>query len=640
MTPKGIFKYLDAGEKRKLSGNSAQIIRILAICTSIYQVWQCLFTSMQPLMHYGIHLSLIMALGFLIYTSHGGGDRKKQSRIDVFLALVVLVAGGYYASQVGRYLLRWPLVDPLNAADIMAGAILVIAVIETTRRTMGKVLPAISIIFIGYALGGHLLPGFLYHRRIVPLDVLDQLAFTINGIFSSPMAVAATFVFLFVLFGSFFANSGAGDFFYRFSMAVAGRFPGGAAKVAIVASALFGTINGSPTANVVTTGSFTIPMMKRIGYPALFAGSVEAVASTGGGMLPPIMGTAAFLMVEMAGIPYSTIALAAALPGIVYYLALGFMVHFRAKKEGLTGVDPSELPPLGKTLKEGFQFLIPLFVLVGLLAKGYTPSMTAIGGIVAVIIVSWFRQDTRMGLKKILKALEEGATQSVVITLSCAIAGTVINGLMITGLSGKIASMVLSIGGSSMFLALVITAALCILLGMGMPVAAAYALTASLAIPSLYELGVPTIAAHLFVVYYSTMSAITPPVAVAAYAAAGIAEADAARIGWSACRLGIVSFIVPFMFVYDQGLLITMDTIGWHTLWIMCTSVLGAYSLCAGMEGWMLTRVNVWQRILLFLAGIGMMYPERISDFLGIGIFVVIYLLNRIALKQSITVKA
>jgi TRAP transporter 4TM/12TM fusion protein len=618
------------GERRKLTGTGARTISVLAIITSVYQIWQCTFSTMQPLMHYAIHLALMLMLGYLVYTPCAGCDKKRfAAPFDVFMAVVAIASGFYYASQVGWYIDRWPMVDELGMADVVAGIAIVLLVLEATRRTMGKVLPIIALLFLGYALFGHYMPGFLYHREIAAVDVLDQLVFTINGVYSSPIAVAATFVYLFVLFGSFFANSGAGDFFYKFSMAVAGRYPGGAAKVAIVASALFGTINGSPTANVVTTGSFTIPMMKRIGYPPLFAGSVEAVASTGGGMLPPIMGTAAFLMVEMAGIPYAEIALAAALPGIVYYLALGFMVHFRAKKEGLSGVDPKELPPLGKTLREGFQFMIPLVVLVVMLFAGYTPSLTAVAGIVAVVIVSWMRKDTRMGLAKILKALEDGAVSSIVITLSCAIAGVVIGGLMTTGLSGKIASLIMTVGGETQFIALLMTAALCTLLGMGMPVAAAYALTAALAVPSLYKLGIPPMAAHLFVVYFATLSAITPPVAVAAYAAAGIAEADASKIGWTAVRLGAVSFIVPFIFVYDQGLLISAATIGPGTLWIICTSILGCYALSAASEGWLTGPLRHWQRAVLLVAGLMTLYPEKFTDLVGIGLFVVVYFCTR-----------
>lgn len=634
-----MLKYLanikKEGQKRKLTGRDKKIISVIAIAMSLYQLWQSTFSSIQPLLHYCIHLTFILVLGYMLYTPYEGCDRTKVPKFDYVLAILAALSGIYYATQVPRYLLRWPQVDPLTTLDVIAGIILVLFVIESTKRTMGMVLPSIGIIFLLYALFGHLIPGNLGHRQILPIDVLDQLVFTTNGIFTSPIVVASTYVFLFVLFGSFFANSGAGDFFYKFSMAVAGRYTGGAGKVAVVASALFGTINGSPTANVVTTGSFTIPMMKKIGYDPLFAGAVSAVASTGGGILPPIMGTAAFLMVEMAGIPYLEIAVAAALPGILYYLALGMMVHFRAKKLGLTGVDPKELPPVGKTLKEGFPFILPLVVLVAMLMKGYTPSLAAVAGIITVVAASYFRKETRMSLQSILKSLEDGALQAVIVSLSCAIAGIVINGLMITGLGGKIASLVLSIGGGSILGALLITAILCTILGMGMPVAAAYALTVSLAVPSLYELGIAPMAAHLFVVYFSTLSAITPPVAVAAYAAAGIAEANASKIGWYACWMGIVSFIVPFMFVFQPALLLDVNNFGLDTVWVMATSILGVISISAGMEGWLKNKVGMVGRVLLFIAGLMMMYPESITDYIGLGVFAVIFVMQTVKAKSK-----
>lgn len=634
-----MIKYLknlkNSGVKRRLVNKDASIIKVIAIVMSIYQLWQSTFSKIQPLLHYSIHLTFILVLGYLLYAPYPDSDKNKVTKLDYLIAIIAMIAGIFYASQVGRYLLRWPQVDPLSVIDVIVGILIVVFVIEATRRTMGMVLPLISIVFMLYAFFGHKFPGILYHRNIIPIDVLDQLVFTTNGIFCSPIAVASTYVFLFVLFGSFFANSGAGDFFFKLSQAVAGKYAGGAGKVAIVASALFGTINGSPTANVVTTGSFTIPMMKQIGYSPLFSGAVCAVASTGGGILPPIMGTAAFLMVEMAGIPYKDIAIAATMPGIMYYLALFLMVHFRAKKTGLKGMDPKELPPAGKTLWEGLPFMIPLVVLVVMLMKGYTPSLAAVAGIIAVIAASWFKKETRMGLKSILKSLEEGALQSVVISLSCAIAGIVINGLMITGLSGKIASLVLSVGSGNLLFALIITAILCIILGMGMPVAAAYALTASLAIPSLYELGVAPMSAHLFVVYFSTLSAITPPVAVAAYAAAGIADADASKIGWVACRLGIVSFIVPFMFVFQPKLLINLADFGLDSVWVILTSLIGVFAISAGIEGWMKTKINGIGRIGLIGSGLLMMYPETLTDFIGISVLVVVVITQFILVKKE-----
>lgn len=628
--------YKEGGKKRQLVGNDKRIIKVIAVIMSLYQLWQSVFSSMQPQMHYAIHLTFILVLCYLYFTPSQNKDRTKISKIDYIVAAIIIVIGIYYVSQIQRYLVRWPQVDPLSAADIIFGIILAVLVIDATRRTMGMVLPSIGIFFLLYALFGDLLPGSFGHRFIAPIDILDQLVFTTNGIFTSPIAVSSTFVFLFCLFGSFFNHSGAGAFFHKFSMAVAGKYAGGAGKVSVISSGLFGMINGSPTANVATIGSFTIPMMKREGYDSVFAGAISAVSSTGGGIMPPIMGTAAFLMVEMAGVPYKNIAIAAAIPAALYYGSLLLICHLRAKKTGLKGLPDAEVPNLKQTIKEGFLFFIPLIVLVGMIMMGYTPSLAAVAGIVCVIIASSLKKETRMNLETIIKALEEGALSSIIVSLSCAVAGMVICGLMITGLTGKIASLVLSVGGGSLFAALLITAALCTLLGMGMPVAAAYALTASLAIPSLIELGVPLIAAHMFVVYYSTFSAITPPVAVASYAAAGIADANATKIGWAACRIGIICFIVPFMFVFDTSLLAEpSDFLNISTYIMILTAFLGVYSLSASSEGYLKAKLNIAARVLLFAAGLTMIYPEALTSTIGIAVFVAIYLIQTVKIKKS-----
>lgn len=629
------INFKNGGKKKQLEGNNKKLVKIIAVIMSIYQLWQSVFSSIQPHLHYSIHLTFILVLCYLYFTPAQNKDRTKITKIDFIVAIIVAIIGVYYFTQIGRYLVRWPQVDPLATLDIVFGIVLAVLVVDATRRAMGYVLPLIGIIFMLYAFFGDLLPGSFGHRYIAPVDILDQLVFTTNGLFTSPIAVSSTFVFLFCLFGSFFQYSGAGDFFHKFSMSVAGKYAGGAGKVTVVSSGLFGMINGSPTANVATIGSFTIPMMKKEGYDPVFSGAVSAVSATGGGIMPPIMGTAAFLMVEMAGVPYKDIAIAAVIPAMMYYGSLLLMCHLRAKKTGLKGLPADQVPNMKETLKEGFPFVLPLVVLVTMIMMGYTPSMAAVAGIVCVVLASYMKKETRMSLKTIIKALEDGALSSIIVSLSCAVAGMVICGLMITGLTGKIASLVLSVGGGSLFGALFITAVLCTFLGMGMPVAAAYALTASLAIPSLIELGVPLISAHMFVVYYSTFSAITPPVAVASYAAAGIADANATKIGWTAVRIGVVCFIIPFMFVFDPSLLaMPADYLKIDTYVMIIGAMLGCYSLSAGGEGYLKSSINPIFRILLFVAGVMMMYPEKVSSIIGLATFAVIYVIQTIKVKK------
>lgn len=626
----------EEGKKRKLSGLDAKIVKYIAVAMSLYQLAQATFLTIQPQMHYAIHLTFIMVLCALIFTRTFQPSERTSTRIpieDWIYVVILAFAGVYYCSQMEIYLSRMPMVDELSSLEIVIGILTVIAVIGLTKRCMGFVLPFIGCVFLAYALWGHHIPGILYHRKLLAVDILDQLVYTTNGIYSSPIAAAATYVFMFVMFGSFFAASGAGDFFYKFSMAIAGRYAGGAGKVAIITSGLFGMINGSPTANVVTTGSFTIPMMQKAGYDNVFSGAVTAVAATGGGIMPPIMGTAAFLMVEMAGISYKNIAIAAFVPGVLYYLALLLIVHFRARRFGLVGLDSSNLPSVWSTLKEGWVFLVPIIVLVVMLMQGYTANLAAVVGTLSVIAASWVRKETRMKLRDIIKALEDAAKSSVIVSLSCAVAGCVIAGLMTTGLSGKLASLILSLGGNSTLSALVLTAAICTLLGMGMPVAAAYCLTAALCIPSLYELGLQPLEAHMFVVYFATLSAITPPVAVASYAAAGISGANAATVGWQACRIGLVSFVVPFIFVFDPMLMVTPDNFCLQSVFIVVSATIGVVTLCAGLEGYLKRSIPMPLRILAVIGGLLMIYPEAITSYIGLGISVLLIIQQLLGIK-------
>ena len=613
---------MEEGKKRLFEGRDAKAVTIVAILMSLYQLAQSTFIAIVPQMHYSIHLTFIMILCALMYTPYCTCEIDGKIPVTQWIyAFVILMCGIYYISNMENYLSRMPQVDELSTLDIVVGVITVVAVIDLTRRCMGIILPSIGCLFLAYAFWGHMIPGILQHRKLLAVDILDQLVFTTNGIYSSPIAAAATYVFMFVMFGAFFASSGAGDFFYKFAMSLAGGYAGGAGKVAVITSGLFGMINGSPTANVVTTGSFTIPMMKKSGYDSTFSAAVTAVAATGGGIMPPIMGTAAFLMVEMAGISYKNIALAAFVPGVLYYLALLLVVHFRAKKDGLVGLEAKDIPPLWATLKEGWIFLVPLVILVVMLMKGYTANLSAVVGIGAVIVASWVRKETRMDLRKILRALEDAARSAVIVSLSCAVAGCVIAGLMTTGLSGKLASLILSLGGNNSLSGLILTAAICTLLGMGMPVAAAYCLTAALCIPSLYELGLQPLEAHMFVVYFATLSAITPPVAVASYAAAGISESNAGTVGWQACRIGLVSFVVPFIFVYEPMLMVTPENFSMKSIWIIITAVMGVFILCTGLEGFMKKKIPLAMRAILILGGFSLMYPGNSTDYIGFGVF-------------------
>ncbi|WP_134699432.1 TRAP transporter permease [Ammoniphilus sp. YIM 78166] len=616
---KTLMLFFEEGSARKLQGGLNRLIAASAIMLSLFVMWSARYGNLDPLIYRAVFLSVIIAMAVILYNP----NQRANDRVpwhDLLMAVVSIAFGAYFFVHAERITTRWALVDPLTAVDVTLGIVMILICLEVVRRTLGLGLTLIIIMFLAYTLGGHLIQGTFGHRYIDMNMMVDQFVFTVNGFFSSPIAVASTYVFLFVLFGAFLQESGAADFFFKFTSALAGRSAGGPAKIGVLSSAFLGTINGSPTANVVTTGAFTIPMMKRLGYPANYAGAVESVASTGGSILPPVMGAAVFLMAEMTGISYGQIVIAAILPALLYYGALLCMVHFKAKRTGMKGLPEEEVPALGATLKEGFHHFLPLGILVALLVMGRSPSYVAVLSILSIVVISWFRKENRMGWRSILRALESGGRMAVLVSAACAGAGLVIGGITVTGLGGKFSSLVLGFSGGQIFFALALTAIICIILGMGMPVSAAYVLTAVLAVPALIEMGISMMAAHLFVVYFSVLSAITPPVAVAAYAAAGIAQGSPWNIGWTSVRLGIMGFIIPFMFVYQPALLLMASP--QEVIMAVLTSAIGTIALSAGIEGWLYSNVPPILRVLYILSGLIMIYPGWGTDVIGLAVFV------------------
>lgn len=615
-------RYQKAGSRRKYEGNMKLLVMVIAVAMSLYQIAEITLMALTPIAHMTNHLTFVLVLTFLIYTYTKGRGTEKPNVIEIIFILAALFAGVYFNLNMERIITRNPLVDPLSKLDMAAGLIFIVLSYEAARRTLGAPITYVVGVFLLYLAFGQYIPGGLWHRPLSFMDLVDHLAFTFNGIWGSPMAVASTFVFLFVLFGSFLSKSGCGDFFFDISNAIAGGSTGGGAKVAVVSSGLFGMISGSPTANAVTTGAFTIPMNKKLGYSPVFAASIEAVAATGGSIMPPIMGSSAFLMAEVAGIPYVKICIAAAIPAVLYYVSLLAMVHFEALKSGLKPMDKEMIPSTFKVIKHGWQYTIPIIVLVWCLLAGRSPSMTAIIGIATVIIISWFKKESRMYIKDITYALEDGAKACIQVTTACAAAGMVVAGIMATGLGGKITSLILGLTQGMLLPTLVMVALICLILGMGMPVAAAYVLTAMLAVPAMIQLGVSLMAAHLFVVYFSIISAITPPVAVAAYACAGIADCDPSACGWQASKLGLAAFIVPFMFVYNGTLL----AVG-NPLMIILSILLGCIgvtALAAGVQGFAFNKLNFIQRLSAFAGGLLLIDSGVVTDIAGIALIVAV----------------
>ncbi|MFD1849307.1 TRAP transporter permease [Oceanobacillus bengalensis] len=636
-----------SGYKRKLSSFDIKLFTVFALLLSVYQIWSVMWGKFDPMNQMAIHLSVILALTFLLYGYSSktveGKKRNVNAMTDYICVLLAIGAGVYFTLHAERLATRIPILEPLTNVDVFFGLVFVLLTIEAARRTIGFPIILIVLIGFGYTLWGHHLNGIWGHRELSIIEFIDELAFSFNGLWGSPISVAASFVFMFMLFGAFLNKAGAGAFFFNLSTAIAGRTRGGSAKVAVLASAFFGSISGSPTANVVTTGTFTIPVSKKSGYTKAVAAAVEAAASTGGSILPPIMGSSAFLMAAVTQLPYGSIVIAAIIPGILYYVSLLCMVHFEALRLDIPLPDKKEIPKIKHVLKDGWFYFIPLIVLILFLIQGYSASRTGFYGILSIVVVSWFRKESRMGLKRIFEAMVDGAKSAIPVTTACAAAGLIIAGIMSTGLGGKLTSIVLGLTEGMLLPTLILVMIICIILGMGMPVAAAYILTAMLAAPALIELGIAPLAAHLFIVYFSIFSAITPPVAVAAYAAAGIADTNPNRVGLEAVRIGIIGFIVPFMFVLEPSLLMEGGII--EIVLSFITAIIGVIALSAGVIGWLKARCSPVKRVALIVGGCMTMYPDIILSGIGISLIVLVFVLQQrrkidIGMKNSADIHA
>ncbi len=594
----------------------AQLVRVVAIGMAFFQIYTAQFGLFSALVQRSIHLAFACTLVFLLFPiskKYGRAYPWRLRLIDWGLAAAAILALAHLGLTYKSLAVRG---GEASQADLWLAAILILLVLECTRRLMGWALPIITLVAIIYTLLGDRIPGLWGH---FPLDYEQLLSYqylTTEGLFGIPLGVSASFIFIFIMFGAFLVSSGTGEFFIQFSNALAGHYRGGPAKVAVVSSGFFGTISGSAVANVVSTGSFTIPLMKKIGYRPVFAGAVESVSSTGGQFMPPVMGAGAFIMADMLGIPYLDVVKAAILPGILYFVALFWMIHMEALKAGLRGLSRKELPPLWSTLKAGGHLMIPAFLLIGFLILGYSPMKAGLWAIVMVWVVSAMRKATRMGLRSVLEAMEKGATGCLEVALACACAGIVIGCVTQTGLGLKFSGLVIQAAGGNLLLSLIFVMAASLILGMGLTTSAAYILTVILGGPVLIELGVNPLAAHMFVFYYACLSTITPPVALASFAGAAIAGSKPFATGFESMRLASVAYLVPFFFVYSP-VLIWQGTFGGICL-AAFSATIGTIALGSGMIGYLMDRLSWPARLLLLAAGIGLIKPGLWTDILGI----------------------
>jgi TRAP transporter 4TM/12TM fusion protein len=610
--------WFSVGARRRPSGWHAWVFQPFALAVGVYVISAATWVIIAPWTLAVLFLAGMMALAFLTTGAfeHSG---PKPTTLDLALAALSLAAGLYFAFHAGRIVDRIVLLDPLTPWDLFFATVVFLLTIEVTRRATGLGLTAIVVLFVAYNLWGHRLEGVLQHGYIDFQHFLEIVVFTTDGIFGLPVRVAATYAFMFVLFGTLLEACGGGKFFFDFAASIAGRKPGGPAKIAVVSSGMYGMISGSPTADVVTTGAITIPIMKKLGYSGRYAGAIEVSASTGGSIMPPVMGTAAFLMVDFTGIDYRTIALAALVPAALYYISVYAQVHFSARRRGFGALEAARIPPVFGTLREGGMFLVPLVVLTGALLQGYTPTMVAVYGCLTVLAVAMLRAATRIGPVALLKVITETTYRMVPVAGACAAAGLVIAGITMTGLAAKFAHVIYGITDAQLLPTLVIAAAVTVVLGMGMPTPSAYILAAALMAPMIEKLGISVLGTHMFILYYAVMSALTPPVAVAAYAAASIADANPLHIAALAVKFALAAFIVPFVFVYAPALLLEGP---WHaTLFALGTAVPGFIILAAAIEGFMFRPLARWQRLVLGVCGFALVLPSLRLAFVAIAVY-------------------
>jgi TRAP transporter 4TM/12TM fusion protein len=619
-------------------------ISVIAVAMSLFHVYTAATGLLMEMWQRAIHLCFVLVLVFLLYPATSGSPKNKIPWYDYAISAMGAVVTLYMVFQFHSMLDR---AGMPNMLDLIVGCIGIVIVLEATRRVSNPVLPLIAIFFLLYCYFGRYVPSLFQHRGYNFNRIINHMYLGTEGIFGTPLAVSATFVFMFVLFGTIVEQTGLGKYIIDLSMALAGWSSGGPAKVAVVSSGIMGTISGSSVANVCTTGMFTIPLMKSVGYQPHFAGAVEAVASTGGQIMPPVMGAAAFIMAQTMGIPYLDVALAAVVPALLYYIAVIVQVHFEATRLGLKGLSRSQLPSLKKLIFERGHLLLPLAGIIYFLVAGYTPLKAAYYGILLTIVTSYVRRDTWLTPRKLWEGLLNGARSSLGVACACATVGIVIGTATLTGLGLKLAHAIVAMAengslqltsltssflpegivtveGVRLLLTLLFTMVASIFLGMGLPTTANFIVTSTMAAPALIQLNIPPMAAYMFVLYFGIAADLTPPVALAAYAGAGIARADPMRTGVTATKLALAGFLVPYIYAYNP-ILVLVDFDPWVFSQAVLTALLGVFLLGMATIGYFKAPLNPILRFLALAGALGLMIPGWKSDLGGLVILALIW---------------
>ena len=605
-------KYDRESNQRIWTGKAGIAVKAIIVLFSLWCIYVTLFATFLEEIRLTSFLGLIVLMGFLVYPAKKGDNRENYMPwYDIVMMVLGTGSFLYYTFHANAIIMQG---TRFKSYQIVIGVIGILALVEVTRRCVGIPILCVALFFVIYALGfGLTNPDFFGRVRYF----VRNLFYTKEGIFATPINVCSKYIVVFIIFGAFLERTGISNFFIQLANCVAGRFSGGPAKVSVISSALCGMVSGSSVGNTVTTGSVTIPMMKKTGYKAEFAGAVEAAASTGGQIMPPIMGAAAFLMADFIGVPYSSILGRAVLPAILYFAGIFITVHLEAKRLGLSGIPKEQLPKFGFLVRKIY-LLVPLVMLVVWVSGNYmTMQRAASFAIVLAIVVSLFDKDNRITPAKFFDALEAGGKSTITVAAACGVAGIISGSITMTGLANELINGIIAVSNNHLIIALFLTMICCIVLGMGVPTTANYCIMAATCAPILIRMGVPALAAHFFVFYFGIVADITPPVALAAYAGSAIAKANPMKTAFNASRLAIAVFIVPYVFCFSPALLM-IDTNAGEVVRIVITSFIGILGVAAGLEGYLKTKMNVLQRVIFVVSGLMLIFPSWITDIVGI----------------------
>lgn len=635
---------LETSKLRKLSGKVALFITIVAILMSAFHLFTAWHGTLLAMKQRSLHLIFAFTLGFALYPGFKKSSKDKIDIADWLLIILSVGVWGYIFFNVEAIALKG---GQMSTTDMVLGVLSVLLTLEVTRRVVGPELPIVTIVFLLFAYFGRHMPGIFAHRGFNVTRIVSHMYMTTEGIMGTPLGVSSTFVFMFILFGSFLDKTGVGEFFIDFAYALTGSTRSGPAMTSVLSSGLMGSISGSSVANTVTTGAFTIPLMKSVGYKPHYAGAVEATASTGGQIMPPVMGAAAFIMADFTGFPYISIVKAAIIPAVLYYIAVGTMVHLEACKLGLKGMPRESLPKVSNILRKQGYLTLPLIAIIFMLVKQYPPTMAALTGIIIGVIVamtvSLIKKDNSFTPKDILGAMEAGAKGAVGVACACACAGMIVGVVTLTGFGLKIAEVIVQIAQGRLIPTLLLTMISSIILGMGLPTTAKYIVLATMAVPAITKLGVNLMSAHLFILYFGVVADVTPPVALAAYAGAGIAGANSMKTGFQAFKLAIGAFIIPYIFVINPHLIMIDSIAGTTVNWLpitaalptIATALIGTICLAGTVESYLFGNLRIWQRIILLLAAFALLDPKLLTDGIGLAALAFIFVTQKMLNKNK-----